>query len=199
MPPYPTTGSRSPRIAPPCWNPYMLELRELRLRRGADGPVRPCESHHFPRRQDRHCRAQRLRQVEPAGVAARRPRRRCRRLLGSGQAQLRLGVAGAAAHRSHGARIRAQRRRAPHGHRGRARESSRRRRRHAGSPPARRLRARRRLHRGRARRGTRRRTRIRAGRHRSAGQDTVGWVADARQHGARADVARRRAHARRAD
>ena len=36
-------------------------------------------------------------------------------------------------------------------------------------------------------------------RHRAAGQAAFGRVADARQHGARADVTRRRAHARRAD
>ena len=37
------------------------------------------------------------------------------------------------------------------------------------------------------------------GRHRAHGEGVVGRPADARQHGARADVARRRADARRAD
>ena len=55
-----------------------------------------------------------------------------------------------------------------------------------------------RLHLGGARRGARRRSRLRARGHRAAGQGAVRRSADARQHGARADVARRRADARRA-
>jgi ATP-binding cassette subfamily F protein 3 len=110
----------------------MLELRELRLRRGAAVLFDRANLTIFRGDKIGIVGRQRLRQVQPAGLL-RATSAPTRRLRGARQAQLRLGVAGAAQDGCHGARICARRRRAADGDRGRARKGPRRRRRHAGS------------------------------------------------------------------
>ena len=152
----------SSRIRPPMLNHSMLELRDLRLRRGA--------AVLFDRANLTIFRGDKIGIVGRNGcgkssllaLAARRSRRGRRRLFGARQAQFRLGIAGAAAHGADGAGIRAQRRFAAHGNRGAAGKGARRGRRDEGSRVVRRLRPRRRLHLGRARGGAGRRPGVRA-------------------------------------